>query len=107
MRKILLISLLLTLPAFSRMLMHGVYTMHDPHLFRQYEYDMCLRAGNFPCRWAPDSGKGYGEPLFNFYAQAPYWLTQKFILVGFSILDSAKIVYISSLVLSGLAMYVY
>ncbi|KKU98383.1 MAG: hypothetical protein UY28_C0003G0032, partial [Candidatus Amesbacteria bacterium GW2011_GWB1_48_13] len=47
MRKILLISLLLTLPAFSRMLMHGVYTMHDPHLFRQYEYDMCLRAGNF------------------------------------------------------------
>jgi len=105
MRKILLISLLLTLPAFSRMLMHGVYTMHDPHLFRQYEYDMCLRAGNFPCRWAPDSGKGYGEPLFNFYTQAPYMFTSVFRLLGFQIIDSVKIMFIVSLVLSAVAMF--
>jgi hypothetical protein len=76
-------------------------------LFRIFEFNRCFRDGNFPCRWAPDSGKGYGEPLFNFYAQLPYSLTEKFIILGFSLLDSAKIVYILSLVLSGFAMFVY
>ena len=81
--------------------------MHDPHLFRIFEFNRCFIDGQFPCRWASDSGKGYGEPLFNFYAQAPYWFTQKFIILGFSILDSAKIAYILSLVLSGFSMYLY
>jgi hypothetical protein len=102
--KIILISLL-SLPTFWLMLKFGVYTMHDFHIFRQFEFDKCIQSGIFPCRWAPDAGMGYGEPLFNFYGQLPYWFGEIFHLAGFSIIDSVKILFILSIVLSGIGMY--
>lgn len=103
--KFWLLAILLSLPAFGLMLKSGIYTMHDPHLFRIQQFDACFNSGAFPCRWAGESGKGFGEPLFNFYAQFPYWLTQGFRLLGMSLIDSAKSVYILSLVVSAVAMY--
>lgn len=100
-----LLVLILALPTFSLMVRSGIFTIHDPHLFRIKEFASCAQDGIFPCRWAADSGKGYGEPLFIFYAQFPYWITQSFHFIGFSLLDSAKIVYSLSLVLSGLTMF--
>jgi len=67
--------------------------------------DACVRDGIFPCRWSADSGKGYGEPLFNYYAQFPYWLAELVHISGLSLLDSAKVVYGLSLILSGLTMF--
>lgn len=104
MKKYLLI-LILIIPTFSLMLRRGIFTMHDPHLFRQYEFDKCIKASTFPCRWASDSGMGYGEPLFNYYGQFPYWVGQIFHSMGFQIIDSVKIVFILSLVLSAIFMY--
>jgi hypothetical protein len=103
--KFWLLAALITLPTFGLMLKSGIYTMHDPHLFRVQQFDACVSSGVFPCRWAADSGKGFGEPLFNFYAQFPYWLTQSFRFLGFSLIDSAKSVYILSLVASAVSMY--
>lgn len=105
MKKIILIILLIT-PTFSLMLSPGIWTMHDFHLFRQFEFHKCIQAGVFPCRWAPDSGMGYGEPLFNFYTQIPYWLGETFHLSGLSIISSVKIVFAISLILSGVSMYI-
>ncbi len=102
MKKILLI---LSIPAFSLMLRSGIYTMHDFHVFRLQQFDKCIQNKTFPCRWAPDSGMGYGEPLFNFYGQFPYWIGEMFHLTGISILDSTKIMFILSIVLSGASMY--
>jgi hypothetical protein len=102
-----LVLLLLVTPAFSLMLRSGIFTMHDPHLFRIYEFNRCIQDRVFPCRWAPDSGKGYGEPLFNFYAQFPYWITASFHLTGFSLIDSAKAAFILSLMASAGAMYLF
>jgi hypothetical protein len=110
MRSVLLrglVILVLAIPAFSLMLRFGIYTMHDPHIFRIIEFHNCISAGTFPCRWAADSGKGYGEPLFNFYNQLPYWLSEILIFSGFSVLDSAKTLFILSLVLSGFAMFAF
>lgn len=104
MRKIWWI-LLFILPSFGLMLRQGIYTMHDFHVFRQFEFDKCAREFSFPCRWAPDASFGYGQPLFNFYGQIPYWLGQIFHLVGFQIIDSTKLVFILSLVASALSMY--
>lgn len=87
------------------MLRPGIFTMHDPHLFRIFEFNECFTSGQFPCRWSANSAKGYGVPLFNFYTQVPYWFVQIFIVAGFSILNSAKIVYLLSLVLSAFSMY--
>lgn len=104
MKKILAV-ILLSIPAWSLMIRPGIYTMHDFHPFRQYEFGLCAAEGSFPCRWAPDAGRGYGEPVFNFYGQLPYWLGQIFRLGGLSILDSVKGTFILSLVGSGLGMY--
>jgi hypothetical protein len=93
--------------SFSLMVRPGIFTMHDPHLFRIFEYSKCLNDRIFPCRWAPDSGNGYGEPMFNFYAQAPYLITAFFHLIRFSLIDSIKAAFILSLLASAGAMYLY
>jgi hypothetical protein len=96
---------LIALPAFSLMLRFGTYSMHDFHPFRQYEFHKCIQSKVFPCRWAPDSEMGYGEPLFNYYTQLPYWFGELFVSGGLSILNSVKLVFILSLVMSGVGMY--
>src|SRR3989344_4373688 len=105
MKKYLLILLVLIIPTFSLMLPPGIYTMHDFHVFRQFEFAKCIATLTFPCRWAPDAGKGYGEPLFNFYGQFPYWIGEVIHLVGFSIINSTKILFALSLLLSGISMF--
>jgi len=105
--KYLIALILIALPAFALMLRPGIFTMHDFHVFRQQQFDLCVKDGVFPCRWSPDAGKGFGEPVFNFYAQFPYWLGQLFRLTGISIISSTKAVFILSLVGSGMAMFLF
>lgn len=97
--------LLLIIPTFARMLRPGIFSTQDFHFFRLFEFDKCITTGQIPCRWAPDAGLGYGEPLFNFYTQLPYVFGEAFHLIGFQLVDSFKIAFILSLILSGLAMY--
>ncbi len=100
-----LLIVLLAIPAFSLMLRFGIYTMHDFHPFRQFEFHKCIQSLEFPCRWAPDSEMGYGEPLFNYYTQLPYWIGEMFVATGISILNSVKLLFILSLIFSGIGMY--
>lgn len=101
----LILLVLLLVPAFSLMLRTGLFTTHDFHIFRQYEFHQCLKSGFFPCSWSPDAGMGYGEPMFLFYGQFPYWIGEIFITLGFSIISSVKILFILSFLLSGIFMY--
>ncbi len=101
----LLFVVVLTIPAFFRMLRPGIYSMQDPHLFRLFEFDRCIKDFQIPCRWAPDAGFGYGEPLFNFYTQIPYAVGEVFHLLGMQIIDSTKVVFILSIIGSALGMY--
>ena len=106
MKKLLLLLLLLLLPTFGLMLRRGIYTMHDFHVFRQQQFEKCLiQTKTFPCRWSPDAGMGYGEPVFNFYGQFPYWLGQMIRLSGLSILNTVKANFILTIVTSAVAMY--
>ena len=103
--KYILILLVLTIPAFWKMLPFGIYSMQDFYLFRLYEFDKCVKALDIPCRWAPDAGLGYGEPLFNFYGQFSYFIGEIFHLAGGSLINSVKFTFILSLVGSAIAMY--
>jgi hypothetical protein len=103
--KVKFLLALVAFPAFALMLRYGIYTMHDFHVFRQFEFDKCIQSLSFPCRWAPDAGMGYGEPLFNFYSQFPYWIGEVFHLSGLSIINSVKLLFIGSIVASGMSMY--
>lgn len=103
--KYILLVLLISIFSFWRMLKPGIYSMQDFHLFRLYEFDKCVQRLELPCRWAPDAGLGYGEPLFNFYGQLPYALGDIFYKSGFSLIDSIKILFIISLAGSGVSMF--
>lgn len=79
--------------------------MQDFHFFRLFEFNKCIESFTFPCRWAPDAGLGYGEPLFNFYGQATYWVGEIFHKLGLNYIDSIKLTFILSIVGSGIAMF--
>lgn len=102
---ILLLLLLLTIPSFYRMLRPGVFSMQDFPIFRQFQYNKCLESLEIPCRWAPDSAMGYGEPVFNFYGQLTFFVGSLMHLIGISTVDSVKTVFIISLAGSAVTMF--
>lgn len=105
--RLVLTLFILIVPTFALMLRPGIYTMHDFHVFRQQQFNQCLSSHTFPCRWAPDSSKGYGQPLFNFYGQIPYWLGAIFGQLNFGVLASVKLTFILTMVGAALAMFAF
>lgn len=104
--KFLIIFLILLIPAVSWLLQPGFFPIHDDlQPMRQFELEKCLHDGQFPCRWVLDMGYGYGYPLFNFYPPLPYFVGQLFRTVGFSFVDTVKMVGIFGFVVSALGMY--
>ena len=101
-----LIILVTSLLLGWQLLRPGYYSMHDDlQVMRLYEMDRCFKDGQIPCRWAPDMGQNYGQPLFNFYSALPYYLGEAIHLVGFSFVDTVKLLFLLSLFLSGLFSY--
>lgn len=100
-----LIVLVLSLPTVWRMFRTGIYSMQDFHLFRLLQVEKCFDSLEIPCRWAVDAGLGYGEPVFNFYGQGVYWIGLIFRTVGFSLVDTTKILFGLSLIGSAFAMF--
>jgi len=98
--------ILLSLPVFWRLLIPGHLPIHDDlQVGRLYQMDLCWRDGQIPCRWVPDMGFGYGYPLFNYYPPLPYYLGEIFHLLGFSFINSVKILFILALFFSGFFAY--
>ncbi len=84
----------------------GYFNMHDDlQMMRQLEMEKCILDGQIPCRWVPDMGYGYGFPLFNFYPPLPYFVGQVFRILGASFVDTAKLTFAISFVISGITMY--
>lgn len=84
----------------------GYFNMHDDlQMMRQLEMEKCFKDGQIPCRWVPDMGYGFGFPLFNFYPPLPYLVGQVVRLLGFSFVDTAKILFALAIILSGYSMY--
>src|SRR3989344_2052209 len=100
---ILFFSILIALP----LLESGLYIIHDDQqIARLFLFDQALRAGQFPVRWVDGLGFGFGYPLFVFYPPLVYILGEIFHTAGFGFIDSVKIVFGASILLSGIAMYV-
>jgi hypothetical protein len=80
--------------------------MHDDtQIIRQLEMEKCFLDGQIPCRWSPDLNFGYGYPLFNFYPPFPYIVGELFRILGFSFITTVKLIAISQILLSAIAMY--
>ena len=61
---------------------------------RIVEMSNALKEGHFPVRWSGNFGYGYGMPLFEFYAPLPYYVGALFYLMGFSLINSIKILFL-------------
>lgn len=103
--KYLLLIIVFSLPLFWKMLQFGMHSTQDFHLFRLYEFDKCIKNFQIPCRWAPDAGLGYGEPLFSFYGQLGYLIGEFYYLISGSLINSIKFSFIFSIIASGVSMF--
>jgi len=100
---ILLFSILVSLP----LLKPGLHLIHDDqHIARLYLFDQALKAGQFPVRWVNGLGFNFGYPLFVFYPPLAYIVGEIYHLIGFGFTDSVKLVFFSSILFSGIAMYI-
>lgn len=105
-KKNFIIIFLLSLLIGWQLLRPGYYAMHDDlQVMRLYEMDRCFQNGQIPCRWAPDLGQNYGQPTFNYYSAFPYYLGELFHLVGFTFVDTVKLLFLFSLFFSGIFIY--
>jgi len=103
-----LVLLTLSIPAAFQLLGRGFYEPHDlHHLADIYQMARAIQSGQLPPRLGPDFAFGYGYPLFNFYYLLPFYLGAFwFFLVG-SLTASFEFVFILSIFLSVLAMYLF
>lgn len=104
----LIALLLLTVFALAPLLQPGYFWgAHDARhsVYFLFEFDRSIQDGILYPRWAPDFTFGYGYPFFNIYAPLPFYVGEAFHLLGFGFVDSVKMVFGLSILLSGLAMY--
>ena len=55
--------------------------------------DRVIKMLQFPPRYVPDLSFGFGYPLFNFVYPLPFYIAEFFHLVGFSLVNSVKLVF--------------
>lgn len=99
---------LLSVFSFKSLLRPGYFPIHDDlQVGRLYEMDLCFRDGQIPCRWVPDMGYGYGYPLFNYYPPLPFYFGELVHKVGFSFIDSTKVMFIAGYLISAVLMFLF
>lgn len=104
----LVLVIVFSIPAFFRLFPSGIHNIQDSmQIFRVYEMDKCLNDGQIPCRWVPDMGYKFGYPLFLYYNPGPYYVGAGFHRLGFSYIDSVKILFELGFVFSGLTMFIF
>ena len=105
---IIILVLIAVIPLFG-LLNPGLPLTHDgpDHVIRGANNFINLSDGNLIPRWAPNVNYGFGHPVLMFFYPLPYYLISVFHFLGFSFIDSTKLVFGISYLLSGLAMYLW
>src|SRR5258708_5812793 len=108
--KILLITLVILslIPLFD--LLHpGLPITHDgrDHVVRLANFYANLQEGILVPRWSGNLNWGYGHPVLTFLYPLPSYLGSIFHALGFTFVDSTKLVFGISFILSGLTMYLW
>ena len=105
---IVVLVVIALLPLFD--LLHpGLPRGHDTpdHVARIANFYTSLSEGNLIPRWAGNLNWGYGHPILMFLYPFPSYIASLFHAIGFSFVDSTKLVFVVSFVVSMLAMYVF
>ncbi len=87
----------------------GLPLTHDgqDHVARIANFYTNLQEGNIVPRWAGNLNWGYGHPILMFLYPLPSYMASIIHFSGFSFVDSVKIVFGVSFILSALCMYLW
>ncbi|MFZ5535481.1 MAG: hypothetical protein ACOY3M_05035 [Patescibacteria group bacterium] len=93
----------------SDLLNPGFPVTHDgqDHIARIANFYRSLSEGNIVPRWAANLNWGYGHPILMFLYPLPSYVGSLFHFLGFSFVDSTKLVFASGFIASILAMYLW
>jgi len=101
-----LIILIALLPLFN-LINAGSPVTHDgqDHIARIANFYQSLHEGNIVPRWAGNLNWGYGHPVLMFLYPLPSYLASLLHWLGFSLVDSVKLLFATAYIVSMLAMY--
>lgn len=105
----LFLLFIISLPVIVSIFRAGSYESGDLslHTMRSISFFNILFNEHLLPRWTPEFNAGYGDPHFLFAYFLPYFISAIFHFLGFSFLDSMKLVLTFSFILSGFAMYAW
>lgn len=94
------------LPLIS-ILREGTYESGDIniHITNTMSFYRSLENGVYFPVWAEQLNANYGYPIFGFIYPLPYYIASLYRFIGFSFVDSVKLLLASTYALSGTAMY--
>jgi uncharacterized membrane protein len=100
--------LLLFIPLFD-LLQPGFPLTHDgqDHIARIANFYQNLQEGNIVPRWGGLLNWGYGHPVLMFLYPLPSYIASFFHLIGFSFVDSTKLVFATAFIFSMVTMYLW
>ena len=94
------------LPAVAALVVPGYFGASDDiHIAWLGLFDQTVKIGQLPPRYVPGLSYWFGYPLFNFVFPLPFYLAEIFVLLGFGLVGSVKMLLLVSVVASGLCMY--
>ena len=87
----------------------GLPVTHDgqDHVARVANFYQNLSEGNLIPRWAANLNWGFGHPILMFLYPLPSYTASLFHFLGFSLVDSVKLVFGVAFIASGVTMYLW
>lgn len=102
----MIIVVAISIPAVRYLFVNGYFGVSDDlHIGWLFEMDRVIKMLQFPPRYVPDLSFGFGYPLFTFVYPFPFYIAEVFHLIGFSLVNSVKLVFGLSIPLSMYFMY--
>ena len=104
-----LILLILSLVPLLDLASPGLPITHDgqDHVARIASFYQSLSEGNIIPRWAGNLNWGYGHPILMFLYPLPSYAASLFHFIGFSFVDSTKLVFAAAYIASIFSMYLW
>jgi uncharacterized membrane protein len=105
----LFLSVFISLFPITDLFKSGLPLTHDgqDHIARIANFYQNLTEGNIIPRWAGNLNWGYGHPILMFLYPLPSYIASLFHFLGFSLVDSVKIVFGLGFVISAITMFIW
>lgn len=105
----LVLLIIISLIPLIDLLRPGIPLTHDgpDHVARIANFYLSLTEGNIVPRWAANLNWGFGHPILMFLYPLPSYMASLFRLIGFSFVDSTKLVFAVAFIASVVSMFVW